>query len=104
MGPSQTPSIGRIIHYKLTAADAEAINRRRHQGPVDVDTWPQGAQAHVGNPVSEGYVVPAIVVSQLTGDPSVVNAQALLDGNDSFWVTSVHEGSEPGQWSWPPRV
>lgn len=96
------PSIGRIVHYKLTAADAEAVMRRR-EGFVQ-EGWPATAQRHVGNPVSEGTIVPAIVVSQLTGDPSVVNAQALLDGNDSLWITSVHEGTEPGTWSWPPRV
>ena len=33
-----------------------------------------------------------------------VNGQAFLDGNDVLWVTSAREGTEPGQWSWPPRV
>lgn len=98
------PSIGRIVHYKLTADDAAAINRRRVADVGHSEDWPEGAQAHVGNPASEGQIVPAIVVSQLTGDPTVVNAQAFLDGNDSYWITSVHEGTDNGQWSWPPRV
>lgn len=98
------PTIGRIVHYKLTVADGEAINRRRVKGAGHGDNWPEGAQAHVGNPASAGQIVPAIVVSQLTNDLSVVNAQALLDGNDSLWLTSVHQGTAEGEWSWPPRA
>lgn len=99
--PTQ-PTIGRIVHYKLSASDAEAITRRRVAKP-HAEGWPEGAQAHVGNPVSEGTTVPAIVVSLLTNDPTVINGQCLLDGNDSCWITSSHQGEENGQWQWPPR-
>jgi hypothetical protein len=101
---SPSPSVGRIVHYKLTTDDAVAINGRRIQGAGHSENWPEGAQAHVGNPAFQGQVFTAIVVSQLTSDLSVMNVQVPLDGNDSCWVTSIHEGDDNGQWSWPPRV
>lgn len=100
------PSIGRIVHYKLTAEDASAISRRRINGAVP-DGWPAGAQAHVGNPVSEGQDVPAIITAVWPneyGDQPGVNAQVFLDGNDSFWITYKKEGTLPGEWAWPPRI
>lgn len=107
------PTTGRILHYKLSAADAEKINRRRTTGSaiadrIQVDKWPLGAQAHIGNTAREGDVVPLMVVRVWpdeygAGAPGV-NGQAMLDGNDTLWVTSVKEGAEPGTWTWPPRV
>jgi hypothetical protein len=99
------PTIGRIVHYTLSAEDAENINRRRVVGAVHPD-WPTGAQAHIGNEAHEGDVVPMIVVRVFQiGTPAegLVNGQAFLDGNDSLWVTSRHEGTMPGTWAWPPR-
>lgn len=108
---SQQPSIGRIVHFRLTADQAVAINRRRDDfkpHPYQNPAWPKGAQAHVGNHAVEGEVVPLIIVRVWpdefgTGKPGV-NGQAILDGNDALWVTSAAEGTEPGQWSWPPRT
>lgn len=102
------PTIGRTVQYRLTAQDATAINRRRTTGAeirarmtMDPPQWPAGAQAHIGNPATAGDVVPLIIVSVRA---DVVNGQALLDGNDVLWITSAEEGSEPGMWSWPPRI
>jgi hypothetical protein len=102
------PTIGRILHYRLTASDAQAINRRRTSGASIADrmkqdppAWPAGAQAHIGNTASEGDTVPLVVVRAWS---SGVNGQALLDGNDTLWVTSAEEGTEPGTWAWPPRA
>lgn len=107
------PSAGRIVHYRLTADQAFAVNRRRTDGPsiaarMKDDKWPQGAQAHVGNIVHEGEVFPMVIVVVWPdefgpGKPGV-NGQAFLDGNDSLWVTSAGEGTHPGQWCWPERV
>lgn len=102
------PTIGRIVHYKLTADDAAAINKRREDykkaSQPGQDT---GFQAHFGNYVSAGEIVPVIIVQVWPnefGDKPGINGQAFLDGNDSLWITSKGEGTENGQWSWPPRV
>jgi hypothetical protein len=106
------PTIGRIVHYCLTEHDAKAINRRRvHDGSSKPD-WPMGAQSHTGNGVRGGELVPMIVwphhvvVWPNEHGPNFdgVNGQVILDGNDSLWVTSVKEGTDPGTWRWPEIV
>lgn len=104
-----TPTLGRIVLLVLTASQAAEINRRRTTGSeihhkLEAGTWPAGAQAHIGNVVNAGDTYPAIVVRCWTDD--MVNLQVLLDGNDTYWATSVHESHQPnaGFWHWPPRV
>ncbi len=107
------PSLGRVVHYRLTPADAEAIQRRRTTSKsiaerIKAGTWSEGVQAHFGNPASAGELVPVIVTAVWpdefgTGIPGV-NGQALLDGNDSLWICSAREGTEVGQWRWPEIV
>lgn len=99
-------SIGRIVHYVLTADDAGAVNRRRqHYSAYQSESWPGGAQAHSGNHVNEGEHVPTVVtVAWENESNNGINGQVLLDGNDSLWVTSVQEGEAPGTWHWPERV
>jgi hypothetical protein len=114
------PSIGRILHYRLTEVDAKRINKRR-QDAISYrvsKTMPgtalveDGTQIHYGNDAHPGEVYPLIVTKVWEG--GLVNGQVLLDGNDTLWVMSVRE--EPttpveehpiefaGRWSWPPRV
>lgn len=94
------PTIGRTVHYALTATDAARIRAQRAQDRVLPGT-PQGNTAH------EGTVYPAIIVRVWPG--GLVNVQVLLDGPDTLWVTSVTEGEhaegtvEAGHWAWPPR-
>jgi hypothetical protein len=100
------PTIGRIVHYKLTAEQAEQINRRRTNSHsiaerIKEDKWPIGAQAHIGNEAHEGQTYPMIVVVVWSG--TTVNGQVILDGNDTFWATSSSQGDQNGQWQWPPR-
>ncbi len=104
-------TIGRIVHYMLSAENAQQINRRRTTGKaiaerIAVNAWPLGAQAHIGNEAKEGQVFPMIIVSSPNPeDPRFpVNGQVFLDGNDTFWTNSVCEGATPGTWAWPPRV
>ncbi len=107
------PTIGKIVHYRLTTEDAESVNVRRSdyatfqanrparkslREPVD-----SGHVAHVGNHVAPGDVYPAVVVRVFDGYDGV-NLHVLLDGNDTLWATSRHEGTAHGEWSWPPRV
>ena len=106
---------GRTVLYTLSDDDVTQINRRRTNGrsirermQAEPKQWPEGAQAHIGNTASAGDVVPLVVVlvwpnEYGEGAPGV-NGQALLDGNDTLWITSAKEGTEPGTWAWPPRV
>lgn len=100
------PTVCRIVQYKLTAADASDVNRRRAPGAGHGEGWPLGAQAHVGNSVAEGDVFPAVVVRSWPESPTC-NLHVLLDGTDSLWRTSVSEGptegQPPGTWAWPAR-
>lgn len=98
------PTPGRIVLLKLSAQQAQEINRRRTTGAkiklrMDSGTWPRGAQAHIGNEAKEGDVVPMMIVR--VWSPEMVNGQVFLDGNDTLWATSVHEGDQPGNYSWP---
>jgi len=124
------PTIGRIVHYRLTAADAEQINRRRttraeiakriaantckvgedYAGTASY--WPLGAQAHIGHPANAGDVLPMMItyVCEYNERPNDlrVNGQVFLDGNDTLWVTGIlahREGTKPdlGEWAWPKR-
>jgi hypothetical protein len=106
------PTIGRIVIFKLTEDQAWQINRRRTTGSailerIKVDKWPLGAQAHIGNYVSEGQEYPLLITRVWPdefgpGQPGI-NGQVLLDGTDTLWVTSAVEGPENGQWHWPHR-
>lgn len=101
------PTLGRIILYTLTAEDANKINRQRTtggdiQGRIVDGRWPEGAQAHIGNEARAGQVYPGIVVN-VWGD-ELLNAQIFLDGNDTYWVTSVgvHPEGCMGMYHWMP--
>ena len=92
--------LGDIILYQLSDIDAESINRRyRHaahnRGMMRVRK--DGYQSHFGNRVGMGEVV-AMIVTKVWSS-TCVNGQAVLDGNDSLWLTSACEGEGPGYWS-----
>ncbi|MGW1261138.1 hypothetical protein ACWD7Y_04155 [Streptomyces drozdowiczii] len=99
------PTLGRIVHYRLTAQDAADINRRR----ADAQHAAAGAErtgyvVHHGNSALEGQICPATVVRAFNSDSGACNLQVTLDGNDTFWATSRTEGTDPGQWSWPEVI
>jgi hypothetical protein len=108
------PTIGRIVHYRLTDADATAINKRRADfeafrrtlaGSPEVESGTPGAtghMAHVGNHATAGDYLPAMVVATFGGDAA--NLQVFLDGNDTYWATSRPNGDGNGTWTWPPRA
>lgn len=65
---TQQPSTGRIVHYTLSDSDELRINARRTDGPAIQErlldnTWPVGAQAHIGNKAAAGDVLSAMVVA-----------------------------------------
>lgn len=121
-----TPTVGRIVLYKLSEQNAGEINRRRTTGksiaerlkwgsagrhaeaiPANTEdgslrAWPAGAQAHIGNNAEAGQVYPMVICRIWGSTPeSAVNGQVLLDGNDTFWATSTTCGDGEGQWQWP---
>ncbi len=119
------PTIGRIVHYRLSADDAAQINRRRTTGKSIADrmkleldrlnherdagvqafAWPAGAQAHIGNEAQEGQVFPMLITRVWGETPeSAVNGQLFLDGNDVLWITSTTAGDGPRQFTWPTRA
>lgn len=115
--PVQT--MGRIVHYRLSAQDVAEIMRRRTSahsiarrlnqpcaaGTEEMTAWPAGAQAHIGNEVHEGEAFPMMIVrAHGTTPTSCVNGQVFLDGTDVFWALSRNVGETPGTFFWPPRV
>ena len=103
------PTIGRIVHYRLTAENADEINRRRTSvisiaARIEENTWPSGAQAHIDNQAFPGDIVASIIVS-VWGD-ECVNLQCLLDGSDTYWVTPANFSIDTtvGTWDWPPQA
>lgn len=96
----QVPSLGRIVHCKLSQQDAEAINRDRLLSGATAS-----GPARTGNKVSAGDVFPMMVTRTWGSSPeSAVNGQVFLDGNDIFWATSRTVGDQPGQFNWPART
>jgi hypothetical protein len=97
----QTVTVGRIVHYRLSAGDVEAIRVNRTYLP---GRFGRGNDAHPGD------VYPAIVV-RVDHMAETVNLQVLLDGPDTHWVTSARQGhgekeghADYGYWSWLPRA
>ncbi|MEU9400531.1 hypothetical protein [Streptomyces sp. NPDC048242] len=103
--PEPKPSVGRIVHYRLTEHDANDINRRRKDFTTSGTAQERtGVVGHVGNHAAEGDVYPAVIVRVWNESTTTCNLQVLLDGTDTYWATSRAEGAEPGRWSWPPRA
>lgn len=99
---------GRIVYYVFSEKAASEVIRRRTDGvsiakrmKEEPPRWPAGAQAHIGNPVREGDICPAMVVAAGGGEPPV-NLKVVLDGSDTYWATSVgyDENKAPGTFHW----
>ena len=100
------PTIGRIVLYKLTEADAARINLSR--APKAVMAFGGGetivAGAH-GNLARENDVYPAMIVRVFGAETdSCCNLQVFLDGNDAYWATSRKVGDAAGEFAWPSRA
>jgi hypothetical protein len=95
------PSIGRVVHIRLSAQCATEINRRRkdtQEKAADVRAgralMQHGEQVHTGNSVQEGDEFPLLICrvwdnGQPAKETTGVNGQVFLDGNDVLWATSV---------------
>lgn len=76
-----SPTIGRIVHYKLTNNDIKDLGN--------------------GCAYTEGDIAPAIVTR--VWDDKCVNLKVLADFPENIWMTSVPKGDELGQWQWPQK-
>lgn len=104
--PQIVPTIGRIVWYRMSVASAIEINQRRKDAMGWRDWFralKPGAQVHVGNQVQAGDLYPAMIVRTWGDTPtSCVQLQVFLDGNDTFWATSVNVGTGDGTYQWMP--
>jgi hypothetical protein len=93
----QIPTIGRIVHYKLTEYDVASIKQDRI-----VSGFPSTNRR--GNVPEISDVLPAMIVRTWGDGPdSAVQLQVFLDGNDTLWATSKVCGDGLGQFAWPTR-
>jgi hypothetical protein len=99
--------IGHTVLYVLTASDTDQINQRRTTGEAikhrlgrNPPEWPAGAQAHVGEPVHEGDMLPMLVTRE-TPDGTMISGQVFLNGTDTYWVAATQlvtdDPPRPGQ-------
>ena len=109
MSDAQIPTVGRIVRYTLSEDDAKRINKRRDDAVATahahkLNPEATGKQVHIGNVARTGDVHPMIIVRCWGTTPqSPVTGQVMLDGNDTFWVTSVTVGEGSRRWAWPTR-
>lgn len=82
---------GCIVNFSLSESSVSYIT----------DIYENQVRLHRGNPVFVGELIPALVVK--VNDDGSVNLRAYTDGTLTLWVPEVHEGDEPGTWSWPER-
>lgn len=81
------PTQGRIVKYKLTAADRDKLSAYN--------------KTEVFSNMAEE--LPAIITAVWSEDS--VNIKVFVDGNaPDLWVTSISQGDEEGNWNWFPRV
>ena len=99
--PVAALDIGTIVLYRLSQADADAINRRREDAAANRDNMRKdktGYQAHIGNRVETNEIFPMMIIRAWSF--TCVNGKVMLDGTDDLWVESVDKGSDlPGHWT-----
>lgn len=83
------PSPGRIVAYRLSDEDADAVAFQREHARTP------------GNVANAEDVYPMLVV---VVDGDQVNGRVILDGTDDLWVTGRSQGADPGQWQPFDRV
>lgn len=88
------PTLGRIVHLKLSPQHVAAINHQR------------SLLSLMANPVSVGQIVPMIITA--VHSETCVNGKLILDGPDTLWVLSATRADDAdmadGDWKWPERV
>lgn len=103
---------GRIVYFVFDEQCVQEVMRRRTSGRSIAERmstvppeWPTGAQAHIGNDVHVGDILPAMVVRVWDQASGNCNLKVQLDGADEYWATSVlfADDKKPRSWHWPER-
>jgi hypothetical protein len=80
------PTIGRLVQYRLSDGDVERLGYDKYYSGETV----------------------VLLVTAVNGDsetPESINGHLFLDGSSgSVWIESVYQGSNLGEWDWPPRT
>jgi hypothetical protein len=93
------PSVGRIVHYRLTEMDTDHIEAKRaaaRRRTKFTDGWPKANDVQI----DQCYAMVIVAV----GSNDLINGKVLLDGEDEFWLNCPPEGDDAGCWHWPERV
>jgi hypothetical protein len=92
---AQQPSIGRIVHYRLSEQDINDVFVKHGQI--------RGSQPKVGD-VCAAVVTGVFAAYRSVDAPPALDLRVFVNGPGDLWVTEKLEGTEPAQWCWPPRV
>jgi len=79
------PTIGRIVHYEV----------------LPEDKLKMAAARYINGGCNDSDKCPAIITA--VWSDNCVNLRVIADGNLDLWKTSVNQGDQPGQWSWPVK-
>ena len=94
---------GRIVYFVVDQQAELSINGRyadaNSPAGVSLIVSQSVAQVHVGNRVHAGEIIPAMVTA-VFGTQGICNLKVMLDGNDTYWATSVSYNAEKAQRSW----
>ena len=90
------PTIGRIVHYRVSEDDAQHYGFRPLDNPSFNLPYPDD-------------ILPMTITSVHADSDGVVrhiSGNVMVNNGTMFWAGSVTEGlgDIPGQWFWPPRV
>lgn len=86
------PTIGRIVHYKLTAEDRQNLATLAN------------ISGRYSNTASGYNNEPVAAIITAVWSETTINVQLIIDGHaNTLWKTSINQGDGNGQWSWPPR-
>ena len=86
-----TPTIGRIVHYRMSGKDCDSY--LFHRRPRFNRPWP-------------GDVYPMLITAADPAEPvKWVSGVLTLNNGDTFWIGSAaqSDSGQRGTWFWPPR-
>lgn len=100
---ASTPKVGDRINYKISRADIDEIIKRRSAAPGGIFSGTSPLDTALADTPAVAIVTAVVPGTPKTDSapatPDLVNAQVMLDGNDTLFVTSRKAGTALGEWS-----